>query len=202
MWWNSWRMSSTDELRSHPLISLGTWKRSWWRVHANNKPPACIPASVSKLYGGDINMSEPTIQLGMLPRFLKAWNIKVQSKSLQYGACVQYSAAHQSGQRMLSEVECLLPIYLTLPVTTDTAGRAFSVLRRLKTDLRGTVTQKRLNSRLLLLLCLHLLLLCLCLHLLLCLLLLLRLPVHKDRTNKLDLRTVGQDFVIANDRRR
>lgn len=47
--------------------------------------------------------------------------------------------------QMLPEVINLLRLYLTLPVTSCTAERSFSGLRRLKTYLRSTVTQKRLN---------------------------------------------------------
>jgi hAT family C-terminal dimerisation region len=47
--------------------------------------------------------------------------------------------------QVLAEVINLLRLYLTLPVTSCTAERSISGLRRLKTYLRSTVTQKRLN---------------------------------------------------------
>ena len=81
------------------------------------------------------------------------------------------------GQRMLCEVECLLRIYLTIPVTTAMAEGTFSVLRRLKSYLRGTMVRKCLNNPLL-------------------------LHVYKDRTDRLDLREVGQQFVGANKRQK
>ena len=46
---------------------------------------------------------------------------------------------------MLNQVHKLLQIYLTIPMTTATAERTFSTLRRLKNYLRTTMTQKRLN---------------------------------------------------------
>ena len=51
---------------------------------------------------------------------------------------------------MLSEIDKVLKMYFTFPVTTSTAERSFSSLRRLKTYLRSTMTQSRLNNLLLL----------------------------------------------------
>ena len=47
---------------------------------------------------------------------------------------------------MFPEVVQLLKIFLTIPVITVTAERTFSVLRCLKTYLRSTMTQERLNN--------------------------------------------------------
>ena len=41
---------------------------------------------------------------------------------------------------MLSEVDKILKLYFTFPVTTATAERSFSSLRRIKTFLRSTMT--------------------------------------------------------------
>ena len=54
------------------------------------------------------------------------------------------------GKSMFSEVNTLLRVYLTVPMTSATAERSFSSLRRLKTYLRSTMSQKRLNHILLL----------------------------------------------------
>ena len=45
-------------------------------------------------------------------------------------------------KRMLGEVDRVLKIYFTIPVTTATAERLFSCLRRLKTYLRSTMIVK------------------------------------------------------------
>ena len=86
-------------------------------------------------------------------------------------------SASEIGMKMLSEVATLLKIYLTVPVTTATAERSFSVLRRLKTWLRSTMSQKRLNN-------------------------LLVLHCHKGLTDELSLKHIAEDFATANDRRR
>ena len=48
-------------------------------------------------------------------------------------------------KEMFSEVIRPLKIFYTIPVTTSTAERTFSALRRLKTYLRSTMSQARLN---------------------------------------------------------
>ena len=61
------------------------------------------------------------------------------------------SGAGQPGQdairlsELLPELAKLFCLALTIPVTTSTAERSFSTLRRLKTYLRSTMTQERLN---------------------------------------------------------
>ena len=47
---------------------------------------------------------------------------------------------------MYPNIQKLLKIFATLPVTTATAERSFSTLRRLKTYLRTTMTGERLNG--------------------------------------------------------
>lgn len=48
-------------------------------------------------------------------------------------------------KKMLGEVDKVLKIYFTVPVTTATAERSFSALRRLKTYLRNTMNQQPIN---------------------------------------------------------
>ena len=49
-------------------------------------------------------------------------------------------------QDMLSEIDKLLKIYFTFPVTSATAERSFSSLRRIKTYLCNTMSHCRLNN--------------------------------------------------------
>lgn len=51
----------------------------------------------------------------------------------------------QSLTSIIPEFVKLMKIVLTMPVSTCTAERSFSCLRRLKTYLRSTMTQERLN---------------------------------------------------------
>jgi len=76
---------------------------------------------------------------------------------------------------MFTEVHHLLCLYLTVPMTSATAERTFSTLRRLKSYLRSTMTQKRLN------------------HVI--------LHTHKEQTDELDLIDIAKTFVSCNERR-
>lgn len=77
-------------------------------------------------------------------------------------------------KNMLNEVHKLLKLYYTFPVTTATSERSFSSLRRLKSFLRTTMTECRLNN-------------------------LFLLYVHKSVT--LNLTCIATDFVSVNSRR-
>lgn len=80
-------------------------------------------------------------------------------------------------RQMLSEVTRLLTLYLCIPVTSCTAERSFSSLRRLKTFLRSTMSQERLNH-------------------------VAVLHVHKDLTDNINLHELCNDFISRNDMRR
>jgi hypothetical protein len=72
----------------------------------------------------------------------------------------------------LSEVCKLAKLLLVVPVSAASAERSFSSLRRLKTYLRATMGQPRLNNMLL-------------------------LHCHKERTDKLNLEAIAQTFISA-----
>ena len=80
-------------------------------------------------------------------------------------------------QRLYAEVSKLIILLLVIPASSATAERSFSCLRRLKTYLRSTMGQERLN------------------HILL-------LNVHQDETDLIDLKSVARDFISLNDVRR
>ena len=81
-----------------------------------------------------------------------------------------------STKDFFSEVNNLLQLFLTVPVTTATSECTFSPLRRVKSYLHTTMTQERLN---------HLLLLC----------------CHISRTDSLDMTKMANSFISVNDRR-
>ena len=74
---------------------------------------------------------------------------------------------------LLSEVCKILKLILIMPATNATSERSFSTLRRVKTYLRNTMSQQRLNN-------------------------LMLLHVHRDLTDTLDLSAVANDFVGRN----
>ena len=79
-------------------------------------------------------------------------------------------------KKMLGEVNKALKMYFTFPVTTSTAERSFSSLRRLKTFLRSTRTQSRQNN-------------------------LLLLYIYLPETDSLNLKEIAHEFVSVNSRR-
>ena len=80
-------------------------------------------------------------------------------------------------RRLFDQVETLLRLLLVIPVSSAEAERSFSALRRLKTWLRTTMTQARLN------------------HTAVC-------HVHQDVLDNIDTREICQQFIGMNDRRR
>lgn len=78
---------------------------------------------------------------------------------------------------MLCEVVKCIKLLQVVPITTATAERSFSALRRLKSYLRSTMGQKRLNN-------------------------LAVLQAHRDVLDELDIRPVINDFIFSNPVRR
>ena len=70
-----------------------------------------------------------------------------------------------------SEIVTLVIILLVIPAANATSERTFSALRRVKTYLKSTMTQARMNN-------------------------LLTLHVHKERTDALDLKAIANEFTV------
>ena len=79
-------------------------------------------------------------------------------------------------RRLYAEVSKLITLFLVVPATSATAERSFSCLRRLKTYLRSTMAQERLN------------------HVML-------LHVHQEETDMMDIKSVAREFVALDDSR-
>ncbi|XP_070406844.1 zinc finger MYM-type protein 1-like [Nothobranchius furzeri] len=77
---------------------------------------------------------------------------------------------------LFSQVETLVRLLIVVPVSSCEAERSFSALRRLKTWLRSTMTQLRLNST------------AVC-------------HVHRDRLKRLDKREIATVFIGTSERR-
>ena len=120
-----------------------------------------------------------TVQLSMLPSVIAAGNsehqLGIKEVTSVSTICDVFNTC-RFPKTMLTEVNKLLHIYYTVPLTSATAERTFSTLRRLKTYLRSTMTQKRLN------------------HIVL-------LHIHKSMTDSIDLQSIAVEFVKRNDRR-
>ena len=78
---------------------------------------------------------------------------------------------------LFCEVERLLQLLLVVPASSATAERSFSCLRRLKTYLRTTMSQPRLNHMAL-------------------------LNVHQERVDNLDITAIQESFILKHESRR
>ncbi len=77
-------------------------------------------------------------------------------------------------KELLPEVIIVTKLLLVMPATNSTSERSFSCMRRVKTYLRSTMTQQRLNN-------------------------LMILHVHKEHTDKLNLCDVANELVSVNE---
>lgn len=127
-------------------------------------------------YKNDLDFSSLTAQLSLLHDAVKEACPLVRKVTTIRTVCDAMNAQN-SFKSLLSEVHKLLRLYLSIPITSATAERTFSVLRRLLTYLRSTMTEKRLNN-------------CLLLH------------VHKDLTHNINIIDIAKEFTLANDDRK
>ena len=120
----------------------------------------------------DVDCERFKVHLSMLPDLIKtAFKDSVPMKKVTNVRTIA-EAMEQSTiyKDMLSEVDKVLKIFFTFPVTSATAERSFSSLKRLKTFLRSTMTHCRLNN-------------------------LFLLYIHTARTDALNLEKVAEDFI-------
>ena len=139
--------------------------------------------SFCSMYSEDIDIDKLKMQLSLLPDLLRTANNEMSGhgvpirKVTSIRTVIDLMNSNTLTKSLLSQVDTLLRIYLTIPLSTSTAERAFSTLRRLKNYLRSTMTQERLNHAII-------------------------LHTHKGMTDEIDLKQIATDFVNKNERRR
>ena len=137
-----------------------------------------VPAEIIEAYSQDLDMNKLQCQLQMLPDLVSAYK---RNKSLPtfrvttMRTISEMLSSVPSAKDLFSEVDKMIRIYLSILVTTATAERSFS-LCRIKTYLRSTMSEQRLNNVML-------------------------LHVHRELTNSLDHVKIAECFVRANSRR-
>ena len=143
---------------------------------AKGKGKPQISDAFSKYLEGKIDVA----RLQMLPDAIRTCSVSGSAIHVKKVTNVRTIAdafnESEMVKRMFSEVDQLLRAYLTFLVTSATAERSFSSLRRIKTFLRSSMTSKRLNN-------------------------LFIIHVHKAHTDSLDLAFVVREFVSSNSRR-
>uniref|UniRef100_H3AGB2 HAT C-terminal dimerisation domain-containing protein n=1 Tax=Latimeria chalumnae TaxID=7897 RepID=H3AGB2_LATCH len=122
-------------------------------------------------YKEDLDKERLATQLNVLYANMGAGPVRLKN-------VVTFLKSLGQGQRHLySMVMTLVELILVMPATNAISERSFSALRRVKTWLRSTMKQSRLNW-------------CMVLH------------VHNDETDKLDLLKIANKFTMHNDSRK
>lgn len=140
-----------------------------------------IPTEVTELYQRDLDMKKLARQLLLLPELIAAAKKTPELGNLDSVVSLTTIADVMCtvplAKIMFAEIDKLLRLYMTIPVTTASGERSFSTLRRIKTYLRSTMTQERLNS-------------------------VMMMHAHKAEVDKLVMTDLAQVFISQNERRR
>ena len=102
---------------------------------ANGDFQYIVPEGIKDFLKDDVDLARLHIQLCMLLDMIKAaFNSSVKPVT-NVRTIASAMLESEVFQKMLTEVHKLLVLYFTFPVTTSTAERSFSSLRRLKSYL-------------------------------------------------------------------
>ena len=120
--------------------------------------------SVSNLYEHDLHIEDLKIQLTTL-------SVQLSDSHPSLSDILKYiQTLDKPAHKIYSEIITLIKLLLIVPASNATSERSFSALRRIKTYLRTTMTQERLNN-------------------------LMLLHIHQERLDKLDLLNIAEEFV-------
>ena len=148
-------------------------------IDSCNGKTHAISSNFEGLYADCLDIPKLKTQLSLLPDVLKTGNADYEmgiKKVTTISTICQLFETCKFPKTMLSEVHKILQLYLTIPLSSATAERAFSTLRRLKSYLRSTMTQRRLN------------------HVIL-------LNTYKEQVDKICIHDIAKEFVSRNERR-
>ena len=113
---------------------------------ANGEVVQSLASTLLDYMGKDFDHERLKCQLSLIPDMIKTTGDGSINKVTHIRTIADIMQRSSIYRGMLSEVFKLLKLYFTFPVTTATAERSFSSLRRLKTFLRGQMTDCRLNN--------------------------------------------------------
>ena len=100
-------------------------------LKAANADKVTIPQSISETYANDLDMERLVLQLKMLADLIKSseMNASFPLKEItKLETLCTIMAENASNRKLFSEIDKLLRLYLTVPGTSATAERTFSVL--------------------------------------------------------------------------
>jgi hypothetical protein len=147
-------------------------------LRAANGNHFVIKETISDIYANDLDLDRLELHLKMLPDLVKCSNSAVPIKEVtKLETLCSLIAENPNNRKLFSEVDKLLRLFLTVPATSATAERTFSVLRRLKSYLRATMGQERLNNVIL-------------------------LNIYQSEFDDLDIHGIAKKFAACHERRR
>ena len=124
------------------------------------------------MYGDDFDESELTTQLQIF-----STNFETDSHPITLQESIKFLQHLTSGQRIfLRQVCTVASLILVMPATNAASERSFSTLRRVKSYLRSTMKQARLNHTIL-------------------------LHIYKEMLDNLELNGIANEFVQGNEHR-
>ena len=126
--------------------------------------------AVLDIYGDDLNASNLADQLRTL-----AANLSHEINDIA-DVIVYLKNISPAEKELIHEVIIMAKLLLVMPATNSTSERSFSCMRHVKSYLRSSMTQERLNN-------------------------LMILHVHKEYSDELNLHDVANEFVSVNERR-
>ena len=127
---------------------------------------------VLEFYGSDFEKDELITQL----RLFHA-NYPPEKRTCIHDAVSVVKGMSIGEKQLLSQVVKLVKLLLVMPATNAISERSFSAMRRIKTYLRSTMVQERLNS-------------------------VMVLHIHKELTDGLDLNNICKEFTSKSDYRK
>ena len=139
---------------------------------ANNEDYSSYFKEVTLFYQDDIKPSELDVQLQNISTHFSG-----NSGSVALSDCLDYLRSLSIAQQSFySEVCNIASLILAMPATNAISERCFSVMRRVKTYLRSTMTQARLNH-------------------------MMFLNINKERLDSLDMDAIANEFVRGSEHR-
>ena len=128
-----------------------------------------ITPDITRMYISDIDFGLLRTQLDMLQTL-------VPHPMDNFSNFLKWFVSEGHHSCLLSQVKQIVKLILVLPATNAISERSFSTLRRVKTYMRATMTQQRLNS-------------------------LMKLTIYKEETSALDVKEIIKLFVGTSARR-
>ncbi len=126
---------------------------------------------VLKFYANDLASSPLKTQLQLFTTSMSAYE-----QPTLFDIVDLFKSMSPAQRNSMSEICTLLRLIQVVPATNAVSERSASALRRVKSYLRSTMSQSRLNN-------------------------LMLLHVHKHRTDNLDLKICSNEFITGNDHR-